>query len=100
MPALVIVNDLNVLRSCRGPAEADPPLVADADAVLTRTVTLECFESIPWWGTEEFQRCSRFELDELPGSHLTDRPEASRFARFEELASVAALEALDHRIMV
>jgi hypothetical protein len=37
----VIVNDLNMLRSCHSPLEADPILVVEADAVLPSPVTLE-----------------------------------------------------------
>ncbi len=37
---LVIVNDLNVIRIAIAPAEAKPPLVVDANAVLALTVSL------------------------------------------------------------
>jgi len=100
MPVLVVVNDLNVLRSRRGPAEADAPLVVDADAVLTLAVALERLKSIAGRRTQELKCRRGLELRELSGSHLNDRPEACRFAGFKKLASVAAPEALDHRASV
>ena len=100
MPVLVVVNDLNILRSCSGPAEADAPLVVDADAVLTVAVALKRLKSIAGRGAQELECRRCLELRELPGSHLNDRPEACRFAGFKELASVAALEALNHRAII
>jgi hypothetical protein len=55
MPALVVVNDLNVLRSRRGPAEADAPLVVDADTVLSFAVALERLKPIAGRGTQELE---------------------------------------------
>ena len=100
MPVLVVVNDLNVLRSRGGPAEADAPLIVDADAVLTLAVALERLKSIAGRRTQELKCRRGLELRELSGSHLNDRPEACRFAGFKKLASVAAPEALDHRASV
>lgn len=42
----VVVNDLLLPRSGVGPHEADAPLVADPDAVLTGPITLERFEPV------------------------------------------------------
>jgi hypothetical protein len=44
----VVVDNLNLVRVARVPAKADPPLPVDADAVLTRSITLQLFESIGW----------------------------------------------------
>jgi hypothetical protein len=41
MPVSGVVNDLNVLSSRGWPAEADAPLVVDADTVLTLAVAGE-----------------------------------------------------------
>jgi hypothetical protein len=42
----VVVDDLDLLRARLGPDEADPPLVVDADAVLTGTISLERFQPV------------------------------------------------------
>jgi hypothetical protein len=38
---LVVVDDLDVFRPGRGPAEADPPLLVDPDAVLPGAVAVQ-----------------------------------------------------------
>jgi hypothetical protein len=44
----VIVGDLNVGGSRRGPYEADSPLIIDADAVLPGPIAFESLKPIPW----------------------------------------------------
>jgi hypothetical protein len=44
LPASVIVNDLDVFGSFGGPAEADAPLIVDANAVLALPVAFQCFK--------------------------------------------------------
>jgi hypothetical protein len=41
-----MVGNLNVRRSCIGPNEADPELIVDADAVLSRSITYQRFKAI------------------------------------------------------
>ena len=42
----MVVDDLNVMGVVALPAEANPKLVVDADAVLAETITGQLFESI------------------------------------------------------
>jgi hypothetical protein len=44
----MVVNNFNICRAGRpcGPLEADPPLIIDANAVLTLSITLQGFESV------------------------------------------------------
>src|SRR5258708_38857087 len=44
--SLVVVNDLDVLRPCIRPAEADTPLLIDADAVLPGPVPGELLQAV------------------------------------------------------
>jgi hypothetical protein len=48
MPPLVVINDPDIDRAGRffGPFKANPPLVIDADAVLSLSVTKERFMPI------------------------------------------------------
>jgi len=39
-----MVGNLNVRRPCIGPNEADPELIVDADAVLSRSITYQQHE--------------------------------------------------------
>src|SRR5215467_12869062 len=45
---LVVIDDLHICRTRRpcGPLEADPPLVIDANAVLSLSVALQRFEPV------------------------------------------------------
>jgi len=51
----MIVYDLDVIGVTRLPAKAYPPLVVDANAVLTTSIALERFQPIPRWGLEIIQ---------------------------------------------
>jgi hypothetical protein len=44
-----MVRNLNVCGPCIGPNEADPELIVDADAVLSRSITYQRFEAITRW---------------------------------------------------
>jgi hypothetical protein len=48
MPPLVVISDLDIDRAGRsfGPFKANPPLVIDADAVLSLAVTIKGFKPI------------------------------------------------------
>jgi hypothetical protein len=41
-----MVANLNVCRTCIGPNEADPELIVNPDAVLSRSITYQRFEAI------------------------------------------------------
>jgi hypothetical protein len=43
---LVIVGDLDLMRSVRLPDEADSILIVDSDAVLTSSSPLECLQPV------------------------------------------------------
>jgi hypothetical protein len=45
----VRVDDLDLMRVAVPPLEADPPLVVDPNAVLTRPLPRELLEPIPGW---------------------------------------------------
>jgi len=53
------INDLNLIGVSVAPNKADPPLTADANAVLPFSVTLEYFQMVPRNMTEIAQRNGR-----------------------------------------
>jgi len=61
----VVVDDLNVSGSGIGPAEAEPPLLVDADAVLPSSIAAELLEPVGWRHSEVVQRCRTVEHGEL-----------------------------------
>ena len=44
--ASVVVDDLDVLRTCRRPNEADPVLIVNSNTVLALTIAPKRFESV------------------------------------------------------
>jgi hypothetical protein len=61
----VVVNDLDLLNSCIGPHETDPPLRIDPDTVLTRSVTTESLKAVSRRDSQFINVNSRFEQAEL-----------------------------------
>src|SRR5674476_812211 len=62
----VVVHDLDVGGSGVGPDEADPPLLVDADAVLSGPVSAECFQSVAGRHSEVVQRFGGIQHHQLP----------------------------------
>jgi hypothetical protein len=46
---LVVIHNFNLMRAVFTPNKAQPPLVVDADAVLTLTAILQGFELVARW---------------------------------------------------
>ena len=68
----MIIHDLDVLRARRRPAEAYPELVVHTNAILAGTLTLERFQSIPWWDSQIFKPPGDLKLAKLPPSNSLD----------------------------
>ncbi|MFQ3225144.1 MAG: hypothetical protein ACI8Z5_001400 [Lentimonas sp.] len=48
----MVVNDFDIVGAAIFPFEADTPLFVNADAVLSSSVSFQCFEVIAWWDAE------------------------------------------------
>ena len=60
------VGDFNVKNVSVVPSETDSPLIVGADAVLPRTVTLQCFQTVSGRYPQVLQLDSVFEESEFP----------------------------------
>jgi hypothetical protein len=76
-------DDFGVVGVLYLPAEADAPLVVDADAVLTAAVALQRFESVAGRQTHDLKPVGGGELERVRGAVL--RPRAGRSSRGREL---------------
>ncbi|GAA1874481.1 hypothetical protein GCM10009715_21490 [Paeniglutamicibacter psychrophenolicus] len=47
-------------------------MIVDADAALARSVTLQCFQAIPWRHAQSIQDCRSIQLAELAIRGLTE----------------------------
>src|SRR5688572_14827788 len=63
--ALVIVDDLDVIRVSISPAETDPPLIINSDAVLADPAALQGFQPVARRHAQKIKRSSGIDLDQL-----------------------------------
>ena len=78
-----MVGNLNVRRSCIGPNEADPELIVDADAVLSRSITYQRFEAITRRRFQIFKHGRGLQHRELASRDFAYRTETLRFLCLE-----------------
>jgi hypothetical protein len=62
----MIIRDFHAVGIAVLPHEADPPLIVDADAILTFAITLQLLQSIPGWYPQVLQRFGSIEDEKLP----------------------------------
>jgi hypothetical protein len=72
------VNDLDVEWAplAIGPLETDAPLIVDSDAVLSRSIALQGFKAIAWWGHQVTKRHRRLDTIKL-AKRLSGEPRES-----------------------
>src|SRR4051794_9869780 len=93
----VIVRDLHIPRRCLAPFKAYPPLIVDADAVLSTPAAMQGFEPIARRHSQIVELLSRVDRQEL-GSCTTLNLVRQGFDRIAGKQRCRALvgEALDH----
>ena len=72
--ASVIIDDLDVLRPSRSPAETEPVLSIDPNAVLPGAIAAQLFELIPWRNSQVRERLGLVQLVELSLHHSPQYP--------------------------
>ena len=90
-----MVGNLNVRRPCIGPNEADPELIVDADAVLSRSITYQRFEAITRRRFQVLRHGRGLQHRELASRDFAYRAETLRFLFLEQLFGILAFEALN-----
>jgi len=66
----VVINNLDTVRSCILPTEADAPSIVDSNAVLTRTIASKHLKTVAGWNHQIIKPISDFELSELSTRNL------------------------------
>jgi hypothetical protein len=61
----VAVDNFDILGTGRCPGEADPPLLVDADAVLTGAIPSKGFQSVPGWDSQVVEGVGGVQHSEL-----------------------------------
>jgi hypothetical protein len=97
MCASVVVDKLCIVSIAVGPGEADPPLVVDADAVLTPPITAKLLKPVARRRAQILKRLGSVQDEELP-QHRTAKISRKPPNGFpvEEPFGVAIGEAPDH----
>ncbi|SUS07460.1 hypothetical protein DF3PB_440017 [uncultured Defluviicoccus sp.] len=96
-PGSVVIHDLNIDCIAIAPNETDPPLIVDADAVLTCAVSSQALQTVTRRRPQVIEGAGVMELDELP---LADRQDVLRHTLDEPSLPGSArgliAERLDH----
>ena len=79
------------------PSKANAPLIIDSNAVLTRSISLELLESVPWRHAQVRQSLGSVQYQQLPQSApVKARWQFANTLTFEEPFGVTIPEALYH----
>lgn len=97
MHSSVIIRTLDVERIAILEPETQPPLIVDADAVLSGTFALQCFKTIRWRKPQILQLDRRMQLQQTHRRALQNIPrQAPRFSALEETLRFGIGERPDH----
>ena len=88
----MIIYDLNILGICPAPAEAYTPLVIDANAPLSTSVSLQLLKPVAWRHPKCLNRRRRRQHVKLAQRYACDRCKPSVHAGLVQLLRVFALE--------
>lgn len=93
----MVVDDLDVVRVPGSPAETDPPLLVDTNAVLPRPIPFQLLQAVAGRDTKVIEHRSGIEHSELPENDLLDlRTQLANGVAVKKTLSVVVPEALDH----
>jgi len=92
----MIIHDLDFKGVPLAPRKANPPLVIDADAVLTFPIAFEAFQAISWQRRERPEIRRGVEHVEFPKSLALDGLETANGYSMEEAPGVSASERPNH----
>jgi len=92
----MVIHDLNVRCSGLRPAEADPPLIVDTNAVLACSISTKRFEAISRWNPKIVKTAGNLQLSELAPSYGLDVYEAPHPMPLGEGLRVGAPKRRDH----
>jgi len=94
--SLMIVNDLHVVSIAAAPQEAYTPLIIDADAVLTLTFALQCFQAIPRRNQQILQGASTVQVQQLSTRYSLKGPKARHVYIGEQRFRLPGSERANH----
>ena len=96
----MVINNFDIFRASLGPAEANPELPVDSNAVLTLAVTMQWLQHISGRYFKIIQLVCGLELPNFPQGNSLKIDEASDAASARQLLGILTLERYDHMKMM
>jgi len=96
----MIIRNLNIKRIGPSPAKADPPLIVNADAVLSLSFSLEGLQVVSGRGGKVAQFHGAVQLSQFPPSRPLERDKARHALAQVESLGIAAAKGPDHPCIV
>jgi hypothetical protein len=96
----MVINNFDFFRAGLGPAEANPELPVDSNAVLTLAVTMQRLQHIAGRNFKIFQLACSLELPDFPQGNALEIDKAPDAATACQLLGVLTLERYDHGSIV
>jgi hypothetical protein len=92
----VVIHDFNFIGVPLAPRKTNPPLVVDASAVLTLSITFEALQAISWQRRERSEIRRGVEHSEFTKGLALDGLEPANSFSMEEALGISASEGPDH----
>lgn len=95
----MIIDDLDLVCVSSFPAETDPPLIIDPDAVLTDAISSQLLQSVSWRDTEILKGFRRIQQSKFAKRRSLDiRSHLPNRVPVEEPLRLPIAKALDHAL--
>ncbi len=96
----MVINNFDIFRASLGPAEANPELFVDSNAVLTLAVAMQWLQHISGRYTQIIQLACSLELPNFPQGNSLKVDEARDTASACQFLGILTLERYDHGSMM
>ncbi|KPQ28303.1 MAG: hypothetical protein HLUCCX14_10915 [Marinobacter excellens HL-55] len=96
----MVIDNFDIFRTSLGPAEANPELPVDSNAVLTLAITMQRLQHIAGRYFKIIKLTCSLELPDLPQGNALEIDKASDAASACQLLGILTLERYDHKGMV
>jgi hypothetical protein len=94
----MIVDDLNLVCVPLAPNKTEPPLVVDPDAVLSSSIAVQGFQTIPRRSNQVSQFRSAVQLPKLPARDMLDGLKTPAWLSAVKSPGFGRAERLDHNL--
>lgn len=94
----MVVHDFDLIGVAIAPYKANPPLIVDSNAVLTRAVTAQPFQAVSWKRRQSLQVAGRIQHVELAKRRVIDGTKPSAGQTAKKALGLVAPKGLNHSV--